>query len=191
MATKTQQWLALTSSARTEAFENLASLVDPHQLDQVNIVNLQRQVIGNVVDVFSGLQSPVESLMEHDLLAKLYSTRSSQHSWHTFLTSLSHSDQRMRILEVGAGTGGSTAIALECLCYPDGSKGFSSYTFTDISSGFFASARERFQHNPDLEYRTLDINADPVEQGFEEQGFDLVIAANVCTLKGYTCLCRC
>lgn len=187
MATKTQQWIALNSNARTEAFEDVASLVHPGQQDHINTVNLQRQIMGNVGEVFTGAQSPVECLMERDLLAKLYSSRSSQHSWHAFLSSISHSDPRMRVLEVGAGTGGSTEIALECLCYPDGSKGYSSYTFTDISSGFFPSARERFQNNPNLEYRTLDINADPVEQGFEEEGFDLVIAANVCTHRIYVC----
>lgn len=180
MASKTQQWIALDSNARTEAFETLASSVDPGHEDHINLVNLQRQIMSNVVEVFDGARSPVEILMEHDLLGKLYSNRSSHHSWRTFLASLSHSDPRMRILEVGAGTGGSTEIALECLYNPDGSRGFSSYVFTDISSGFFSSAREKFQSNPDLEYKILDINTDPVEQGFEEGDFDLIIAANVC-----------
>ncbi|KAE8379162.1 hypothetical protein BDV26DRAFT_175817 [Aspergillus bertholletiae] len=179
IATKTQEWVALNSKARIEAFEHLARRVGPDENDQLNLVNLQRQVIDNIVEIFKGIRSPVESLMEHNLLGKLYSTRVFQNAWNTFFSSLIHSNPRLRILEIGAGTGGSTEIALECLRFSDGSKAYSSYTFTDVSSGFFSSAREKFENCPDLEYKTLDINTDPIEQGFEEESFDLVIAVDV------------
>lgn len=53
------------------------------------------------------------------------------------------------------------------------------YSFTDISSGFFSAARERFAEYSGIEFRTLDISRDPLEQGFEAGTYDLIIASNV------------
>ena len=53
------------------------------------------------------------------------------------------------------------------------------YSFTDISSGFFSAARERFGEYSGIEFKTLDISRDPSEQGFEGGTYDLIIASNV------------
>ena len=54
------------------------------------------------------------------------------------------------------------------------------YTYTDVSAGFFAAAEERFGESVrSIEYRVLDIEADPAQQGFDVHAYDLVIAANV------------
>ena len=83
--------------------------------------------------------------------------------------------RRLRVLEVGAGTGGTTGSVLAAL-----PTGCFDYVYTDISAGFFAAARERFDRDGvSLDYRVLDIERDPVAQGFETHGFDLLIAANV------------
>ena len=81
----------------------------------------------------------------------------------------------LRVLEVGAGTGATTAWLLDAL--PAGRTG---YEYTDISAGFFAAAERRFADAAvDLRYRSLDIERDPGEQGFAAHAYDLVIAANV------------
>jgi SAM-dependent methyltransferase len=85
----------------------------------------------------------------------------------------------MRILEIGAGTGATTAVALELLQEPNGLQTFASYTFTDISHGFLKSAEDRFQGFRNIAYKVLDISKDPQDQGFELASFDLIIAANV------------
>lgn len=59
---------------------------------------------------------------------------------------------------------------------------YSRYTFTDISSGFFTAASERFVNYPGIEFKTLDISRDPAEQGFEIGTYDLIIASNVSPL---------
>ena len=83
--------------------------------------------------------------------------------------------RRLRVLEVGAGTGSTTAAVLAAL--PGDSF---DYSFTDVSAGFFAEAEERFGKDyPSVEFRVLDIEADPVGQGFGEHQYDLVLAANV------------
>nr|QEO74255.1 Beta-ketoacyl synthase [uncultured bacterium] len=79
----------------------------------------------------------------------------------------------LRVLEVGAGTGGATAYVLREL--PPGTE----YVYTDISPGFFAEARTRFADYEFARYETLDIERSPTEQGFAGRQFDLVIAFNV------------
>jgi NADPH:quinone reductase-like Zn-dependent oxidoreductase/SAM-dependent methyltransferase/acyl carrier protein len=80
----------------------------------------------------------------------------------------------LRILEVGAGTGGTTSHVLARL-----PPGRAAYTFTDLSNVFLSRAEQRFRDYPFVEYRLLDIERDPTEQGFDAHSFDVVIAANV------------
>ena len=83
--------------------------------------------------------------------------------------------RRLRVLEVGAGTGGTTGSVLGAL--PAGGV---EYTYTDISAGFFAGAERRFGGGgASLVYRVLDIERDPMGQGYEAHGYDVVVAANV------------
>ena len=83
--------------------------------------------------------------------------------------------RRLRVLEVGAGTGSATAQALQTL-----PKGRFEYLYTDISAGFFAEAEERFgAEHAGIDYRVLDIEADPEALGLDAHGHDLIIAANV------------
>ena len=81
--------------------------------------------------------------------------------------------RRLRVLEIGAGTGSATASVL-----PELAAGRFDYVYTDISAGFFAEAEARFG-NDGIDYRPLDIEKDPVAQGFESHGYDLLIASNV------------
>ena len=83
-------------------------------------------------------------------------------------------DRRLRVLEIGAGTGGTTGFVLPVLP-PERTD----YVYTDLSAGFFATAESRYSAYPFVRYQTLDIEQDPVEQGFAPHQFDLVLAANV------------
>ena len=51
--------------------------------------------------------------------------------------------------------------------------------FTDVSPVFTARAAERFRDRPFVRTRPLDLERDPLDQGFAARSFDLVIAANV------------
>ena len=83
--------------------------------------------------------------------------------------------RRLRVLEVGAGIGSATEYIL-----PELPSGRFDYMYTDISAGFFADAESRFSvDGASIDYRMLDIEKDPVDQGFEPHAFDMVIAANV------------
>ena len=90
----------------------------------------------------------------------------------------------LRVLEVGAGTGGSTSGMLEGLTTKSGEGVFSSsvstYVFTDISSAFFDKAKEKFKEYRDImEYKVLDIEKEPNKEVFELGSYDIVVAQNV------------
>ena len=79
------------------------------------------------------------------------------------------------ILEIGAGTGGATRGILDNL-----KTAFTSYTYTDISTGFFEKAREMFRpYAGRMIFNTLDITKDPVPQGYAANSYDIVVASNV------------
>ncbi|KAJ5100126.1 polyketide synthase [Penicillium argentinense] len=136
-----------------------------------------QKIFSNVEKIFTGEVDALEVLLSDDTLTKLYvSMELCDES--LFFKHLTHSKPNLRVLEIGAGTGGSTASILKMLASGNNIL-YSQYTFTDISSGFFVAAKERFSAHPNMEYATLDISKDPSEQGFDGHEYDLVLAANV------------
>ncbi|MFJ4269247.1 SDR family NAD(P)-dependent oxidoreductase [Streptomyces coelicoflavus] len=83
----------------------------------------------------------------------------------------------VRILEIGAGTGGTTAAVLAALApFGDGVE----YVFTDVSPAFVRKARNRFgARYPFARFETLDIEADAAGQGLTPGVHDVVLATNV------------
>ena len=81
---------------------------------------------------------------------------------------------RLRFLEVGAGTGGTTASLLPLL--PAAS---TVYVYTDVSRFFTDLARQKFAQFPFLRYRVLDLETDPLAQGYPAASCDWVVAAHV------------
>lgn len=157
--------------------------VKTDEYSQLNpLVGCMHRVLDNIVDVFNGTVNALHPLMEDDGLKDVYDVLLSFDSCNEFFTTLGHSNPALNILEVGAGTGSATARFLEYLHAPDGSRLYSKYTFSDISGGFLAAARERFSRYDGMEYAVLNISEDPASQGIELGKYDLVIASNVCCL---------
>ncbi|MFZ4482656.1 MAG: SDR family NAD(P)-dependent oxidoreductase [Chthoniobacterales bacterium] len=80
----------------------------------------------------------------------------------------------LRILEVGAGTGGLAAQLLPLL-----ERGVHQYVFTDVSSGFFPPAQQKLAAYPEVEYRAYDLGRNPEDQGLVEGSFDFIVGTNV------------
>jgi SAM-dependent methyltransferase len=83
-------------------------------------------------------------------------------------------ERPLRILEIGAGTGSTTAGLLPAL---PGDR--VRYAFTDVGALFVSRARERFTACPFVRYHQLDIERHPSEQGFQPHTWDVIVAANV------------
>jgi acyl transferase domain-containing protein/acyl carrier protein len=80
----------------------------------------------------------------------------------------------LRVLEVGAGTGGTTSHLLSVLPAHR-----TEYWFTDVSSYFTQRAKENFKDFPGLQTKLYDLDEDPLAQGFRAESFDVIIASNV------------
>ena len=98
-----------------------------------------------------------------------------------FISNVAHGNPNLRILEIGAGTGGMTLPILEKLGGTSShAPRFQDYVFTDISSGFFENAQAKLKAwSPLITFQRLNIEDDPVSQNFEHESFDLVVAALV------------
>ncbi|KOS17128.1 Lovastatin nonaketide synthase [Escovopsis weberi] len=128
--------------------------------------------------IFKNEAHPLHVLMEDNVLADLYTAFATDPT--NLIRALANTNPHMRVLEVGAGTGGTTANILRALTSSCGERLFSVYTYTDISAGFFPAAKERFADmDAAIEYAVLDVSGDPAEQGLELGSYDLIIAANV------------
>ena len=133
----------------------------------------------NLAAVLRGEIDPLTLLFpEGDLsdLIQLYESSPGAQVMNTLVqkaisVAVSDAQRPIRILEIGAGTGGTTAHLLPHLPNVE-------YVFTDVSPLFLNKAQGRFQDYPYVRYNLLDIERSPVDQGFQ-QPFDLVIAANV------------
>ena len=89
------------------------------------------------------------------------------------LSRMAGADRPLRVLEIGGGTGGTTARVIAHL--PPGSR----YVFTDIGCSFVERARDRFRHREGMDFQVLDLERELVEQGLDPHSFDVVIGANV------------
>ncbi|TVY83944.1 Reducing polyketide synthase [Lachnellula suecica] len=128
---------------------------------------------------------PLAVMVEENRLDNYYAqnSRMSQNYRYaaTYIDLLAHKNPHLKVLEIGAGTGGATLPILDALGGSDGSlPRFINYDFTDVSSGFFENSKEKLKQWGNLiTFRKLDIEKEPVEQGYEAGTYDLVIAANV------------
>ncbi|KAJ5747124.1 uncharacterized protein N7511_008820 [Penicillium nucicola] len=85
---------------------------------------------------------------------------------------ISHRYPHLNVLEIGAGSGANTERILPAL-----GSAFTSYTYSDILDTGFDDAREKFsEYQSRMAFKVLDIEKDTLEQGYEEEFFDLVIA---------------
>ncbi|KAL8678456.1 MAG: hypothetical protein Q9186_005194 [Xanthomendoza sp. 1 TL-2023] len=129
--------------------------------------------------VIHGETTILEHLLPNNLLDNYYSNALGFPQFTMWLSRmaalLTHRYPRMKILEIGAGTGGATKGILKHI-----DQWYSSYTFTDVSNGFFDNAQEVFQdHTDKMDFKVLDVEKDVTVQGFEEASYDLIIASFV------------
>ncbi|RDA84718.1 hypothetical protein CP532_5236 [Ophiocordyceps camponoti-leonardi (nom. inval.)] len=92
-----------------------------------------------------------------------------------------HKKPNLRVIEVGAGTAATTLPVLQQLRNDGGTTPrFSKWTFTDISPGWFENAMKLLADwKQRVDYKVLDIENDPTDQGFEPESYDVVLAVNV------------
>jgi acyl transferase domain-containing protein/NADPH:quinone reductase-like Zn-dependent oxidoreductase len=140
----------------------------------------------NLTAIFKGEIDPLSLMMEKNLLYQVYADESSRRchvQMIEYVDVLAHKHPDMKVLEIGAGTGGTTLPILRA--FGGGSPGsgparLGHFDFTDISSGFFEKAEELLKPWEGLvSFKKLDIEKDTKAQGFEDASYDLIVASNV------------
>ena len=167
--------------------EDISTLVEEAKVkwaSQPEELNLLMRCGENLVAVLTGKEEPLgvffregsfnvyENINEESVSIPYYNG-----IWQACLQQVVNSlppERQLRILEVGAGSGMTTRALLPIL--PPSQ---TSYTFTDVGSAFLSRAKQKFSAYPFVEYRLLNIEQPPQEQGYELHKFDVVVATNV------------
>jgi NAD(P)-dependent dehydrogenase (short-subunit alcohol dehydrogenase family)/SAM-dependent methyltransferase/acyl carrier protein len=134
----------------------------------------------HLAEVFRGEVRPLDVLFgDTALLTRLYQQSPFSRCFNTLASDViaqraRRSTRTVRILEIGAGTGGTTTWVLPRL---DARR--THYVFSDVSQAFLARATETFADYRFVEYRLFDVERRGAPQGLEPGTFDIVLAANV------------
>ncbi|MBI1390263.1 MAG: SDR family NAD(P)-dependent oxidoreductase [bacterium] len=159
------------------------SLLEAYPFASSELTMLQRcgerlaSVLGGVCDPLTLLFPPDENSVSVETLYRDTPGGSLMNRLTAFAlerAAKGSSSRPVRILEIGGGTGCVTSEVLPRLRMRE-----VEYVFTDVSSWFTERARERFAAYPFVEYRLFNIDHAPEEQGFSEDRFDFILAANV------------
>ncbi|KAK3994454.1 hypothetical protein QBC44DRAFT_286263 [Cladorrhinum sp. PSN332] len=134
-------------------------------------------------EIVSGTTGSLDVMIKDNLMTRIYEEGFGQVGAYSklsrYLELLAHKEPRLNILELGSGTGGATRPMLAALRGKHAVPSYIKYHFTDVSTAFLSSAQEAFKEYNNLEFNLLDIEKDPIAQGFEEASFDIVFASNV------------
>ncbi|KAI1172035.1 putative hybrid NRPS/PKS enzyme [Nemania sp. FL0916] len=133
----------------------------------------------NIPDAVRGQTTILEHMLPNNLLDDFYKEGLGFARYNSFMAAMMkqvvHRYPHAKILEIGAGTGGATKSVLEQV-----GNTMSSYTYTDVSVGFFEKAAELFRtYSHKMNFKVLDVEKAPSSQGFEAHSYDVVIASNV------------
>ncbi|WEW56050.1 hypothetical protein PRK78_001485 [Emydomyces testavorans] len=160
-----------------DTWEEISAILDRYP-DSIEM-KLNRTVGENLASAIRGETNILQYLLADNLLNRYYTDALGLRETTEFLANtvshVAHRYPHMDILEIGAGTGGATKSILPLI-----GQAFSSYTFTDISTGFFEAAQGIFSdYAGKMVFKALDAEKDIVEQGYIEHSYDLIIASLV------------
>ena len=145
---------------------------------------LLRRCGNALVDVLRGGRDPLdlvfpaeasglaESLYESSLISRIPNHLIRRIGAH--IAEKLPTDRVLRVLEIGAGTGGTTSHFLQELPARR-----IEYVFSDVSNLFLKNGRKKFCVHPFIRYQRLDIEKDPELQGVALRQFDIILASNV------------
>ncbi|KAJ0311184.1 hypothetical protein COL516b_001888 [Colletotrichum fioriniae] len=164
----------------SESIEELEAKVLAGNASEGKLIIAVGQALSGIL---TGDRDPLDVIFKDKLAEDVYSNGLGSKRCYaqlcSYLDIMAHKIPNMEILEIGAGTGGATRPAMATLTRDSGRR-YGHYDFTDISPSFFEQAKENFKDEVGrMGFRVLNVENDPLSQGFEAGKYDLIIAANV------------
>ncbi len=125
-----------------------------------------------------GSLSLVEGLYKNNLISDHFNQILAEQLLSAVKQKFERDNQPVRILEIGAGSGGTSEKIFEALSsIPDA---VCQYTFTDVSKVFLNHAKENYSDDiACLETRLFDVSVSAQDQSLPLGGYDFVVATNV------------
>ncbi len=173
---------------RVEEAQALAALArfEAARAQAAAMLRLVRACVGQLVPVATGRMRYTQVMFpggSNHLLEPIYKDDPVSAALNRLLAEgvVSHLRQQangrvLHVLEVGAGTGGTSGHVLDALSHAGIAV---EYHYTDVSPHFLKEAERAFAAYPCMRYGVLDIERPPEPQGFAPGMFDVVIATNV------------
>ncbi|KAF4617041.1 hypothetical protein G7Y89_g15108 [Cudoniella acicularis] len=132
-------------------------------------------------DIVHGNRNGDDVLAEDGLLAALSENATFRTGAYPQIAKLfdllGHANPDLRVLEVNKdGNVGATRVVMKALVGPNGIKRYRDYVLTDVSQAQLASIRESTSEFRDASYSILDIEKDPLQQGYQP-AYDVVLAS--------------
>jgi 3-oxoacyl-(acyl-carrier-protein) synthase/SAM-dependent methyltransferase len=150
--------------------------------DDPDTLTYVQRASGKLLALLTGRVSPLEVLFERGSLDRaegIYERSPSARYMNAIAAAAVRSvwedhrgRGRFRLLEAGAGTGGTTSRLAEF--FPSDGE----YWFTDLSDAFLARARRRFGNNPAFRFAKFNLDL-PLTAELPANQMDVVLAANV------------
>ncbi len=149
----------------------------PHACAEIDII---QRVGKNLMDILTRRISFMEAVSPNNdasMLEALYYNSSSSILPNIVFAGIFEAisqvkNRPLKVLEIGAGTGGTTASIIHLIpkyCYE--------YWFTDVSHVFLSAAKRRFKEETFL-YQILDLEDRTAFEAIADKSFDVVIASN-------------
>lgn len=164
--------------------ECLSETVQSHRVISYHTILLQ-SCLSEYKNILTGKVQATEIIFPNssvDMVGNMYKGNKIADYYNQYLSAklmefLDSREIKCSILEIGAGTGGTSEGLLHKL---DCSQRVERYTFTDLSVSFLQYGKRKFGKDRDyVEFKILDIEKDIAEQEFEPETYDVIVAANV------------
>ena len=174
---ETWKEVAVRNTSLKETFPWLKALCDLIYISLSNTAKIMREEINPTEVLFpEGSMKLVENIYKNNPLSNYYN-RQVCSCVEQLVNQRKLQGRTIRILEIGAGTGGTTQNVLQRL---SDSMANIEYTYTDVSNVFIEFGRHNYgSQYAFMEFRELDIEKRPSSQGFDAAHYDIVLGANV------------
>lgn len=180
---QTNDWLQLSSEDRAIVCARVGQSPGGTLLHPVG-ENLPRILRGEI--------EPLSVMMEDNRLERYCRTygpvKQSYKQAAAVIKLLGNKNPQLKILALGASAGGATFSILEALSGGgNAAPNFTKYDFTDPYPTPFENATAMLSRWSSLiTFRKLDIECDPIQQGYRPSSYDLIVAANEVHTIGWT-----